>query len=250
MLTHELEKLGLSGKEAKVYLAVLELGEGNIGQIAGKSGVKRTTVYDVVGSLEEKRLLNKTMKGKKAVYFAEDPRKIEENLDEKKNTLKKILPELLSVMNTLEKKPRIRFFEGAEGIKEVYKDTLKYPNQELLAWVSNEAMTGFDIEWLEKYYVPKRLEKKIWVRAIAPRAADLENYKARDEKSLRQTRLIDSQEFPMEVEINLYGGRNIGVMAFGEQMGLVIESKKIYKTLKSIFELSWKSLEKYANIRQ
>jgi hypothetical protein len=119
-----------------------------------------------------------------------------------------------------------------------------------VAWVSHEAMTDFDINWLEKYYIPKRLEKKIWVRVIAPRVQELENYKERDEKSLRQTRLVDPKEFPAEVEINLYGGRNVGVMAFGEQMGLVIESQKIYKTLKSIFELNWKSLSERGKIEE
>lgn len=248
MLTNDLEKLGLSDKEAKVYLAVLELGEGNIAQIAKKSNVKRTTVYDVIHSLKEKRLLIEMTKGKKTFFSAEDPRKLDDIYDERKATLKKILPDLLSVMNAIEKKPRVRYFEGVEGIKEVYKDTLKYSNQEIVAWVSHEAMGAFDVEWLEKYYIPKRLEKKIWVRVIAPRTQELENYKERDEKSLRQTRFVDSQEFSFEVEINLYGGRNVAVMAFGEQMGLIIESQKIYKTLRSIFELSWKSLEKYANV--
>lgn len=242
--------MGLTDKEARVYLAVLELGEGNIARISQKSGVRRTTVYDIVNSLKERKLLNELIKGKKTLYSAEDPRKLDDMYDERKATLKRILPELLSVMNAIEKKPRIRYFEGAEGIKEVYKDTLKYPDQELVAWVSHEAMTDFDINWLEKYYIPKRLEKKIWVRVIAPRVQELENYKERDEKSLRQTRLVDPKEFPAEVEINLYGGRNVGVMAFGEQMGLVIESQKIYKTLKSIFELNWKSLSERGKIEE
>ncbi len=248
MLVNDLEKLGLSDKEAKVYLAVLELGEGNIARIAKKSGVKRTTVYDVVLSLKEKQLLDEITKGKKKIYSAEDPRKLDDIYDERKATLKKILPDLLSVMNAIEKQPRIRYFEGAEGIKEVYKDTLKYPDQELVAWVTSEAMTGFDVEWLEKYYVPKRVEKKIWVRVIAPKTTEVEGYKERDEKSLRQTRLVDPAQFPMEVEINLYGFRNVAVMAFGEQTGLIIESQKIYRTLKSIFELGWKSLGRYANM--
>jgi len=38
------------------------------------------------------------------------------------------------------------------------------------------------------------------------------------------------------------GGRNIGIMSFGEQIGLIIESKKIYNTLKSVFEMNWKTL--------
>lgn len=243
MLNNDLEQLGLSDKEAKLYLAVLELGEANIQQIAQKSGVKRTTAYDVINSLKEKRLLTEITKNKKSLFSAEDPRKLEGQLDEKKETLKKILPELLSITNLLDKKPTIKFYEGNEGIKEVYKDTLNYPDQELQAWVTAEAMTGFDVDWLENYYVKKRLEKKIWVRVIAPDAENIvKNYKSTDEKSLRKTKLVSAEEFPFEVEINLYGKNRIAVMSFGEKIGLIIESPKLYRTLKSIFELSWKDV--------
>ncbi len=246
MILNDLQKLGLSGKEAKVYLAVLELGEGNIQQISKKSGVKRTTVYDIIDSLKEKKLLLELAKNKKVVFSAEDPRKIEGQLDERKETLKKILPELLSITNLLDKKPTIRFYEGDEGIKEVYKDTLNYPDQELLAWVSQEAITGFDVDWLEKYYVPKRREKKIWVRVIAPGTEEITNqYKSVDEKSLRKTKIVSAQEFPFEVEINLYGKNRVAVMSFAEKIGFIIESPKLFRTLKSIFELNWKSLPGY-----
>jgi sugar-specific transcriptional regulator TrmB len=248
MLVNDLQNLGLSSKEAKLYLAVLELGEANIQQIAFKSGVKRTTVYDVINSLKEKRLLTEITKGKKTFFSAEDPRKLESQLDERKETLKKILPELLSITNLLDKKPTIKFYEDNEGIKEVYKDTLNYPDQELMAWVSQEAVVGFDVEWLDKYYLAKRLAKKIWVRAIGPDVPEMQQYKGLDEKSLRKTKLVSAEEFPFEVEINLYGKNRIAVMSFAEKIGLIIESPKLYRTLKSIFELSWKSLGEYANM--
>lgn len=250
MLNKDLEQLGLSDKEAKVYLAVLELGEANIQQIAQKSGVKRTTAYDVITSLKEKRLLTEITKNKKALFSAEDPRKLEGQLDEKKETLKKILPELLSITNLLDKKPTIKFYEGDEGIKEVYKDTLSYPDQELVAWVSPESHTNFDIKWLDENYLPKRIKSKIWARVIAADSTEIQDYKSRDEKSLRKTKLVSAEEFPFEVEINLYGKNRIAIMSFAEKIGLIIESPKLHQTLKSIFELNWKSLGEYANINQ
>lgn len=243
MLTNELEKLGLNEKEAKVYLSLLELGEANIQQIAKMSAVKRTTVYDILESLKQKGLLSVIIKSKRALYVAEDPRKLEDQLDERKVILRRVMPELLSITNLLNKKPKIRYYEGAEGIKEVYKDTLKHPDQELLAWVAEEAATKFDLDFLESFYVPKRLEKKIWVRAIAPDFPEMRKYQATDEKSLRRTKIVSTEEFPMDVEINLYGKSKIGIMSFEEQFGLIIESPKIFNTLKSIFEMKWNSME-------
>jgi len=242
MLEKNLKKLGLDEKEAKVYLALLELSEGNIQQIAKESGVKRTTVYDIIESLKEKGLLSSSTHRKKTIYSAEDPRKLEYTLEEKKKTLQSILPELLSIANKLDKKPKIRFYEGIEGIKDVYRDTLNYPNQELLAWVSEDAVKSFDEIFLNEYYLQKRLEKKIWVRVIAPDKEYMQKYKGLDEKSLRRTKLVSMEIFLLEVEINLYGKSKIGIMAFKEKIGLIIESQKIYTTLKSIFEMNWQML--------
>jgi len=240
----DLQPFGLSDKEARVYLALLELGESAVGAIAKKSAIKRTTLYDVIEGLKSAGLVSSLKKGKKTLYFAEDPRLIEGKLEDKKEKLKKMLPELLSIANFLDNKPKIRFYEGKDSIKEVYKDTLRYPDQELLAWVSEEATSSFDLEFLNNYYLPRRIEKKIWVRAIAPRLPYMEQYQGEDQASLRRTRLIDAEAFPILVEINLYGRNKIGIMSFSEETSLIIESDRISRTLKSIFEHQWSSIEK------
>jgi hypothetical protein len=135
------------------------------------------------------------------------------------------------------------FFEGEEGIKEVYQDTLRYPDGELLAWVTDKAYPVLSKKYLEEEYLPKRVQKKISVRAVVPDTPEMRQYAGRDAKSLRQTKIAKAQNFSVEVEINLYGGRKIAVMAFEEKMGLIIESQKLFKTLKSIFELSWLFLD-------
>ena len=244
MIIEDLVKIGLDKKEAQLYLCLLELGETNIARISKKSGISRTTCYDIIESLKEKGLISIIVKKAKIFYFAEDPRKLERQLDEKKHILKSILPQLLSVANLIDKKPTIRYFEGIEGIKDVFRDTLNYPDQETLAWVSDEAVEHFDIDWLWNFYVIKRVENKIWQRAISPDVSYLHNVKTFDQVHLRQTRLVSPKEFPFEVEINLYSHDRIGIMSFREQFGLIIESKQIYTTLKSIFEAHWESLEK------
>lgn len=244
MLQDDLEKIGLDKKECQVYLALLELGSANIGQIAKKSGVKRTTVYDILDSLKEKGLLGQTKSKNHTLFFAENPEKLERQIEEKKKIIQKVMPELLSIANRMEKKPKIKFFEGISGIKEVYEDTLKYPDQEILAWATDGAIKFFDMDYLWHRYVPARLESKIWERVIAPNNPEMQNIKSYDQKHLRQIRFAPEGETLFEVEINLYGKKLIGIMAFEEQIGLIIESEKIYNTLKSIFEINWKALEK------
>lgn len=244
MLYQELEKIGLNDKEAQLYLSLLELEEGNISQISTKSKIKRTTCYDIINSLKEKGLISQLTKKKKIYYYAEDPRKLEQHLEEKKQLLRNLMPRLLSITNLIDKKPKIRFFEGTEGVKEVYRDTLKYPGQETMAWASQEAVSHFDSDWLRNTYLPKRVENKIWQRTIAPDNLEIRSFSKKDQEHLRQTRFISKEEMPFEVEINLYGKQSIAIMSFQEQIGLIIESKKIFNTLKSIFEINWKALPK------
>lgn len=244
MLQNDLRYLGLNEKEAITYLSLLELGEASLQRISEKAKIKRTTLYDIISSLKEKALIGITLRKNKKYYYAEDPRTLESQIEERKIKLKIILPELLSIANLIDKKPKIRYFDGIEGIKEVYRDTLNYPKQETLAWISTEAIGNFDIDWLWDFYVVKRAEKKIWQRSIAPLNDYMRNVKSHDEKHLRQTRFVLAEEFPFKVEINLYGNKHIGIMSFKEGLGLIIESDKIYTTLKSIFEMNWKMLEK------
>lgn len=241
MIKDELLQIGLSGNEIKTYLASLELGETTIARLAQKSGVKRTTTYLAVESLIKKGFLHILKKKKKVYFYAEDPRLLQEKALERKHAIDRIVPQLLSITNLIDKKPKITFYEGVEGLKDVLRDTLRYPDKEMLAWVSEEAFSALDQEFIN-YYVPERVNKKIFVRAIAPDTPEIRAYKEIEEKSLRKTKIANNDLFPIKVEIDLYGTNKIGIMAWEEKIGLIIESDKIYTTLRSIFEMNWDSL--------
>ena len=241
MLEEKIKAIGFNDKEAKIYLALLELGEATIQDIVKKSGVKRTTSYDVLDSLLEKGYISQTKNRQKTLYFAENPQKLERSLDEKKAALQGIMPELLSITNLLEKKPAIKYFEGVDGMKSIYKDHLSYPDQMMLSWWPKDFKI-IDVDYYYSFFMPQRLEKKIAVRVIAPDNALMQKTKLEDQKFLRQTRLIGSPAFNTEVEITLYGKNKISLLSFEEKFGLIIESQRIFNTLKSIFEVSWESL--------
>ena len=159
-LITKIKELGLDDKEAKVYLAGLELGEANIQRIVKKSGIKRTTVYHALDSLKEKGLFSVVVRKGRKKYIAEDPRKLKNKIESQKETLEEIMPNLLSLANFIDKKPEIKYYEGEAGIKEIYKDSLNYPESEILAWVNSEAITNFKIDYLKNYYLPQRLNKR------------------------------------------------------------------------------------------
>lgn len=245
MLQKDLQGIGLSNKEAKAYLATLELGETTISRIARKSGINRTTTYLAVEALKEKGLISTIKKGGKSFFYAESPKKLEEKEREKLASLGEMMPELMSLANLIDKKPKIRYFEGMDGAREIYRDTLIYPGKEILAWVPS-SYSGGDPNFFKHFeqYISKRLQKRILVRAIVSDSDMIRRYVSNDREQLRVSKFSKSDKFNLKIEINVYGNDKVGILSFKDGMGVIIESKDIHDSLKSIFEMQWESLEK------
>ena len=82
-LKKSLEGIGFSKRETSVYLALLELGKATVSQIARKANINRTTGYDILDNLVNKRLVSVSGKEPKQEYVAESPEGIIELLEER-----------------------------------------------------------------------------------------------------------------------------------------------------------------------
>lgn len=245
MLLRYLENLGLSEGEAKIYLAALELGESTVARIAKKAGIGRTTAYPFLEGLEKKGLLSVGKRGKRASYLAEDPKRLRDHIAERGRLIERVLPELLSVANVVDRKPNIRYFENREGIFDIYRETLDYPKSEILMWMSDAGVWYDDESFWKDIYIPARIEKRIALRAILPLTEKTAVFGADNAQSLRQTRLDPAGG--IESDIMLFGGRFVAVISFGEIIGLIIESAQFYNTLKAIFMVHWQTLARAKN---
>ena len=84
--TQKLENMGLSRHEARVYLALLELGRGTVTQIAQSAQMNRTTGYDILERLSLYGLASRAGTGtKKKHYAAEPPVRLKQYLENKKS---------------------------------------------------------------------------------------------------------------------------------------------------------------------
>ncbi len=236
-----LASFNIEGKKANVYLAALEVGGGSVAEIAKKAEIKRTTGYDILQELEKEGLVYETTRGKKRLFVAEDPEKFKAKLKEKERLLAEALPQLRSFYNSHGAKPKIRFYEGKAGLREVYADTLNYSG-EMLAFASEDVVKILGEAWTEDY-LKKRTEKGLRVRAIMPKTSVIEkDYVSLDQKQLRSSKLVDAKKYPFSVEINIYGHQKIALMSSREETGVIIEGTEIHKTMKFIFELLWDNL--------
>ena len=239
----QLTELGFSPKEANVYLSLLELGPSTATEIARKAKINRTTSYDILESLTSEGLVYLIGETKIQKYAAENPQKVVNFLE---NRIKKteqqltaahdILPQLFSIYNTKEK-PRVKFFEGLEGMKEAFEDTLNAENEILAYAVGNDMFSAFNEQYFHDYF-QKRVAKDIFVRVIAPDDEGTRKVIANDKKELRTTLLVPTDKFYFSVETNIYNNK-ILIVSWKEKFAVIIESKEISDAQRKIFELAW-----------
>lgn len=241
-----LAKLDLSEHQSAVYFVVLQMGSGGIMDVAKRSGLKRTTVYSILDGLVQKGFVSVNKKSAHREYIAEDPRRLPElfnvemqKIKERQQNFTSALPELMSFYNVSATKPKIRYFEGVEGMKVVFNETLQLTkDEEILAYSSAESIHKYLGDDYVASYLTERVCKGIVQRAIAEDSPAARQHQKNDTKELRVTRLVDKKLFPFANEINIFRNKVI-IMSYADLLGVMIESEVIAKTQKSIFELSW-----------
>ena len=234
-MLEQLIKLGFSKDEARLYLASLELGESTVARIAQKAKIERTTAYAHMENLKRRGLISMSKRNKKMVYSAENPKKLKIELEQKGMLLEGLLPELLSITNAIDAKPKVRFFDSKEGVFDIYRETLLYPDQRMYMWMSSPWYD--DEKFWRDYYMPIRIDKKIHLSAIVPKNETSIAFTQEDKLKLRETRMTDADN--IRADMVLYGTRNIAIISYEESTALVIESKKLFDTLKVIFQAHW-----------
>lgn len=245
MLENELQQLGLSDKEAKTYLASLELGSAAVQEIAKKSGLKRPTVYFAIEQLVKKGLMSSFEKGKKTFFAAESPERLISliTLQQKKaqsleENLRKFLPQLNDIFGLTGERPKIRFLEGKEGLKALQDDFLKTEDKNIENIYPRDDFIKVFSEAERKDYIAKLRKKRIKVRTI---------YTSKQEASAlvpnpyAERKFVPYEKFPFSADITIYGNK-VAIGTFrGKLMGAIIESKEIAETLRLVFNLAWES---------
>lgn len=239
MLYKRLENAGLNENEAKIYLAVLELGQTSVNRIALKAGIKRTTVYLSLENLMKKGLVSAIKKAGKTLYFAEDPRDLERIMEERKKEISDIIPQLLAVTNLIDSKPEIRYFEGTEGIKEVLMKTTEQPDQEILMLFSDSYISDFGDEFFEKTYRPERIKNRISSRVLMPETAQMKELSGKNQQHLRKSKFLPPDLFKIAIEVLMYEKNQIAILSYKEKFAFIIDSPAIYESFTSIFETLW-----------
>ncbi len=241
-LIAQIEKnLGFSEKKATIFLALLQLGETNVIEIAHTAKLKRTTVYNILPELIEDGLVAATSIGRHKRYFVTDPRIILKILESKIEDTKSFLP-LLTALHALSvHQPKISLYEGENGARQIYEDTLSINSGDIIYGYIGDIKINQVPEKDLAIYIKARVNKKIRNQVIMAPSTYADFLQKDAEKELREVKIFaewGSIAMP-SVDFKIYGNK-IAIISYRENfLGIIIESRDISLMCKAIFNSLW-----------
>jgi sugar-specific transcriptional regulator TrmB len=234
--------IGISEKEAKIYIHLLSFDSANISEISKKTGINRTTIYPLIDSLLEKGLVEEVLENDKNKIRALSPEKIEtfiENqklmLYEKSKIVKSMIPKFKAVYRGDGQRPIVEYYDGKEEILQSAKDAVsnKILNESVyIIYPRDEIEKNFSEQDL-KNVKEERIKRGIDINSIYTYVGDKEY-----SSSLTKNRIkLDQKKYPIKSEIGVYGD-SVRIHIFGKTPGTIfIKSNDVAQTVKTMFKL-------------
>lgn len=241
MLNEILKELNLPETARRIYLRLVEGGPVSARQLAEYLSIPRPSVYDNLKVLIALDLVVEHEEENKKMFSADDAQNLSRLLNEKVDSLKakekelkKMLPKLKKETKSFE--PKIKFYSGAEGIKQVLKDMLWYENIETYTMWPISEMVDTDLN-------RKRIRRNISIKGIWPqdKAVNLmENpFLGVGKKHLRELRLAP-KGMSWDMSYWVYDDKVAFISSKQESFGFVVHSRDFAELTKAQFEQIWK----------
>tara|TARA_Y100000310_G_scaffold345315_2_gene463698 strand:- start:14879 stop:15628 length:750 start_codon:yes stop_codon:yes gene_type:complete len=249
MIEPILKEIGLSDYEAKIYTALLELGESTTGEILKKAHLTSGKIYEILDSLQNKGLVSMIIKSGVKRFSPADPRRVLDYLEEKKGDIEeqkidfqKILPELNKKIQKVKSPLNIEIFTGIKGLKTAYKKELNYHKKGsdlyIMGVISSEEYLKEVVDFFVFYMKSKRVDSKIKIKKILGESA-----RSFREQHHEKEAIIKYIPYGNPVSIEVIGSLTVlGIDS--ERIYITIENKDVADSFIEQFNLLWKIAKK------
>ncbi len=241
MDTSILEDLGLSNAEARIYVALLELGSTTSGKIIDKTKLQSSTVYHLLGSLIEKGLISYILQGKTKYFQAEEPEIFLSNLEDKKRKFNEFLPSLKKKQLMAKQKQTAKVYEGINGLRTAFYDiltTLKKGDTYYFFTAPKNKLFYENLTLFFRNYHLKRSEKGIKVKGLT--TTESKGVIKEIFKDIKHSQIKFINDFA-PTGVVVYANKLITWDWDEVPTAIVIESKPITESYKKFFESKWKT---------
>lgn len=224
-----------------MYLALLQVDNDSVLDLAKKTKINRTTIYPILDSLSKKGLISEVKIDKKVRFQAEPPERLETFverqkvvLDERSSRLKDIIPQLKSVQREIGERPVVKFYEGKEGIISSLEDFFESEDRGGTAYflysldLNNEIVPPNE----RARYKKMRLDKGIKSKTVySSTKSEYLSDNTGDRKK------IDGNKYPIFCDISIYGDK-VKITTLQKSLAaIVVRSKDFADTMISFIKL-------------
>lgn len=235
-----LEKLGLSDKEARVYIALLRLGEVGSSKVMRETGLHGQYVYQALESLENKGLSQHVVKRGRKKFSAKSPQVLARLVEQQRAIADSVALQLQEMM-ILPPEQRFEVFQGQESYIAHEFDLLEKALEcsELLVIGGagdkfNETMGKSLFE-----YVALQTKKRISIRYIGSESQRASMPEMHGRRKLFEIRYLPGL-FTGQVNTNVWPDC-LGFNIFGEPVTrFTIWSPIVAGSYRQFFETLWK----------
>jgi len=240
-----LRRLDLSENEQTVYLSLLTSGATTARVLSSRTGITRPSVYDQLKTLRGLNLIVELEVENKAHFAAADIKNLNalledriDRLEQSRDFLEEALPSLRDSLETVD--PKIRFFEGEEGVKQLLKDIMWHGNTTIqIYWPHVQMSELFDRKFLE-WFDARRATRKLIVHSLWPRDTQ------KDDMNLFKTLPEDTQmRLPKCTAPNMayiiYDKKVAFISSSAEAFGFITESAEFATLQRMHFAALWKA---------
>lgn len=230
-----LKEYGLGDKEADVYIALLPLGSVNLQEISKRVNLPRTTIYNSLNYLTKRGLVNKIIKKGTTYFEASDPEKMIDDVEQKKEILLSIIPELKSLKKNIKDSSSAEIYEGFKGISIILSDVFK--EQREVFYFGSYSKSAEILKHLPEHFGNLRISKKINAKIIIEKF-DEERFHKKEYKQITEIKFLDSmKDFPCMIFI--YGKKVAMYTLQGDLIGIIIKNKEFSDAMKLVFNMYW-----------
>lgn len=242
-LVGSLEQVGLTEKEAEVYLALLSLGSATAYRIAEQCEVKKPTVYVILEELRKKGLVLKVPHPKKALFSAVEISDYIRDQESKVRAVRDLLPKFNAL--SAKKGASVYFFNGVRGIEQALAYKFDSMSGKMFYGFYGSMIDCENVDEIARMYEKwnvKALEKDISFQIIMPRkGAEAYNKQLIDISKTDdhvQMRFLDQYEYPPNASIGI-GDGFLWILDEKNRQATVIDNASTADTMRQIFKIVW-----------
>jgi DNA-binding MarR family transcriptional regulator len=230
-----LKSMGLSGKEARAYPALLSLGEATATKLAERSGITRTLIYEIADRLMEKGLVSSIVKEGTKHFSASEPDSLLREQEAKTERLREAMPDLKAIMAAGRKETRVEVFRGRKGLNSILRMIIDEGHGYDITGGGQEACHLFEHE---NRVFAKRAEKAgIKGRILVRKGDDFFIGKLEGFRYLRPKLL--------SLVSNMVWGSKTAIFVWSEPYyAIVVDDEKVAESNRSTFDYLWDIAEK------